>query len=104
MGGLGSGRPSYIFGKLTQVGIKFPISAAWYQLAKRICFNKNISLSEYIRELVRKDVNDYKDLKMWACDCVDEYGKIHYNFRHSHECPVCRKYQNKAMEHLYKRR
>ena len=104
MGGDGSGRPSYLFGKLTQIGVKFPISADWYHLAKRICFNRSISFSEYIRELVRLDVGRFKHNKMWPCDCVDKNGKVNYNFRHVHECPICRKYQNKHMEHLYKKR
>jgi len=101
MGSERSGRYSHYEGKLTQVGLKFPKHTIWYILAKRICRYKGISFNEYVRQLVHKDVQHYKNTKMWSCKCTTKDGKMVYWFNRTHYCSDCGEYQLELHRQLY---
>ena len=101
MGGLSSGRHPHYAGQLKQVGIKFPVYTNWFLLAKRICHYKEISFAEWVRQIVKKEVNKFKYTKMWECECTDSRGKIQVNFKRKHYCNECGEYQLEVHKHLY---
>ena len=101
MGGISSGRHPHYGGRLKQIGIKFPVFTNWFILAKQICHYKEISFSEWVRLLVKKEVERFRYTKMWPCKCTDSRGKIQYNFKRSHYCNICGQYQNDMYKHLY---
>ena len=101
MGGISSGRHPHYGGKLKQVALKFPVYANWFLLAKRICHYKEISFNEWVRLLVKKEVDKFKYTKMWSCKCTDSTGKIQVNFKRKQYCNQCGEYQNDMYKHLY---
>lgn len=101
MGGISSGRTPHWGGALKQVALKFPVTAEWYFLAKRICRYKEISFSEWVRRMVKREAQNFKYTKMWPCGCTNAKGKRLYNFRRQHYCNHCGKYISKHHEHLY---
>jgi hypothetical protein len=101
MGGISSGRHPHWGGGLKQVAIKFPTKNDYFLLAKRICYYREISFSEWVRELVRKEVQQFKYTKMWPCECTDSRGKVQINFKRKHYCNECGQYQTKHHESLY---
>jgi len=104
MGGISSGRHPHYGGPLKQVALKFPTNAEWYYLAKRICRYKEISFSEWVRQMVKREAQNFKYAKMWPCECTDIRGKIQYWFKRKHYCNECGKYQTKHHESLYNKR
>jgi hypothetical protein len=103
MGGISSGRHPHYGGPLKQVALKFPTNSAWFLLAKRVCRYKEISFNEFVRLLVKKEVQNFKYTKMWPCECTDLKGKVQYNFKRLHYCNQCGKYQTEFHEGLYNR-
>ena len=101
MGGISSGRHPHYGGQLKQVALKFPVYANWFLLAKQICQYKEISFNEWVRLLVKKEVDKFKYTKMWECKCTDSKGKIQVNFKRTHYCNECGQYQNDMYKHLY---
>lgn len=101
MGGLSSGRRPHWGGVLKQVGLKFPVFAEWFLLAKRIANYQSKSFNEYVRDLVYKDVQHWKHQKLWQCECVNDKGKIQLNFKRKHYCNFCGQYQTEHHKQLY---
>jgi len=93
MGSLRSGRPPSYWGPIKQVALKFPIMSEWFRIAKRIAHYRGISFNEFVRQVVKREVDNWRNNKMWACKCTDDKGLRRLYFKITHYCNYCGTYQ-----------